>query len=105
MVNVREYEVTTDYGVMRFTSEDVVGYWWERITGENEMELQPHQQRVVDEKTELDEKLKKLGAFISSSSVFLSLPEDEQLRMKHQAMHMSNYSRVLGERIAAFPVA
>ena len=105
MSNVRSHEVTTDYGVMRFTSDDNVGYWWEQITGEVGMEMQLHQQRVIDEKAELDEKLVKLGAFISSSSVFLSLPEDEQLRLKTQAMHMSSYSKVLGERIAAFPVA
>jgi len=30
MTDVHEYEVTTDYGVMRFTSEDIVGYWWKQ---------------------------------------------------------------------------
>lgn len=65
------------------------------------MELQPHQQRVVDEKTELDERLTKLIAFFDSS-IFAGLPTDEQGRMKRQADHMTNYSVVLGERIAAF---
>jgi hypothetical protein len=34
MTDVREYEVTTDYGVMKFSSDDVVGYWWEQIAEE-----------------------------------------------------------------------
>ena len=34
MTDIREYTITTDYGVMAFTSEDVVGYWWQRIIEE-----------------------------------------------------------------------
>ena len=30
---VRHYSIRTDYGVMVFTSNDVLGYWWELITG------------------------------------------------------------------------
>ena len=63
--------------------------------------MEPHQQRVVDEKTELDERLTKLIAFFNSQ-IFSGLPTDEQDRMKRQADHMTNYSVVLGERIAAF---
>lgn len=65
------------------------------------MELQPHQQRVVDEKAELDEKLAKLKAFFDTD-LFKSLDEDEQERMWRQSDHMDDYSSVLGERIAAF---
>jgi len=65
------------------------------------MELQPHQQRVVDEKTELDERLTKLIAFFNSP-IFAGLPADEQDRMKRQADHMTSYSVVLGERVATF---
>lgn len=64
--------------------------------------LQPHQQRVVDEKAELDERLQKLDAFIKGSPVFAGLASEEQLRMVRQATAMSSYSEVLGERIAAF---
>ncbi|HEX5362344.1 MAG TPA: hypothetical protein VFW49_14855 [Fluviicoccus sp.] len=64
--------------------------------------LQPHQQRVVDEKTELDDRLQKLDAFIKGNPVFTSLAPEEQLRMVRQANAMSAYSEVLGERIAAF---
>jgi hypothetical protein len=63
--------------------------------------MQPHQQRVVDEKTELDEKLTKLNAFFSNS-VFEKLPEAERLRLAKQANIMKDYSDVLSERIAAF---
>jgi hypothetical protein len=64
--------------------------------------MQPHQQRVVDEKTELDEKLKKLDAF-GRTELFASLPADEQGRLNRQHSVMEQYSAVLGERIAAFP--
>lgn len=63
--------------------------------------LKPHQTRVVTEKSELDEKLGKLRGFLSTD-VFAELPNDEQERLQLQADHMTAYSNVLGERIAAF---
>jgi len=65
------------------------------------MSMQPHQQRVVDEKRELDEKLTKLDAF-GRTELFASLPADEQGRLNSQHSLMERYSAVLGERIAAF---
>jgi hypothetical protein len=65
--------------------------------------MKAYQQRVVDEKTELDAKLTKLKAFFTSGTgVFQKLPQAEQERMQRQAEHMSRYSDVLGERISAF---
>ncbi len=64
-------------------------------------ELQPHQQRVVDEKQELDAKREKLGAF-KSTELFAGLPWQEQERLNTQSHIMTMYSAVLGERIAAF---
>lgn len=64
-------------------------------------ELQPHQQRVVTEKNELDDKREKLGAF-KNTDMFASLPWQEQERLNTQAHIMTMYSAVLGERIAAF---
>ena len=67
--------------------------------------MQEFQQRVVDEKTELDDKIAKLGSFIDgagNTSVFGELPEDEQERMVRQRSCMQEYSGILGERIAAF---
>ena len=65
------------------------------------MTLEPHQQRVLDEKTELDEKINKLVAFMETR-VFDGLCQDEQDRMNRQCEAMLDYSRVLGERITAF---
>jgi len=65
------------------------------------MELQPHQQRVVDEKRELDEKLAKLDAF-GRTPLFASLAAEEQGRLNRQHSIMEQYSAVLGERIEAF---
>lgn len=65
------------------------------------MSLQPHQQRVVAEKADLDEKLAKLLAFFQTPA-FRGLSVDEQSRLHSQAAYMKGYSTVLGERIAAF---
>ena len=64
-------------------------------------ELQPHQQRVVDEKNELDEKRSKLAAF-ADTEIFNGLPKEEKDRLEHQGFHMGAYSEILGARIAAF---
>lgn len=64
--------------------------------------MQPHQQRVVDEKTELDMKATALSQFIGHSPVFETLDTAEQERLKQQNDVMWQYSEILGERIAAF---
>jgi len=63
--------------------------------------LQPHQQRVVDEKAELDGKLERLSAFIHGAK-FEAIDEAEQSRLKRQQAIMVDLSLVLGERIEAF---
>lgn len=63
--------------------------------------MQPFQQRVLDEKRELDEKLEKLMAFIRGP-VFETIAPDEQERLKRQSHHMDLYSGVLAERISEF---
>jgi len=65
--------------------------------------MQPHQQRVVDEKKDLDEKLDKLKVFIETSPTFKSLPADECGRLGKQFDVMTEYSSILSQRIAAFP--
>jgi len=64
--------------------------------------MQPHQQRVVDEKTELDTKANALSQFIGHSPIFGTLDPAEQERLKVQNDLMWQYSEVLGARIAAF---
>lgn len=63
--------------------------------------MHPHQQRVVDEKTELDARREKLSAF-KNTDLFAGLPWQEQERLNTQGHLMTMYSAVLGERIRAF---
>lgn len=68
----------------------------------NTTQLQPHQQRVVDEKTELDTKATALSKFIGESAIFPTLDAAEQELLKEQCELMWQYSEILGARIAAF---
>lgn len=67
-----------------------------------EREYAQHQQRVIDEKKELDEKAKRLSDFIGLSPMFLEIDTSEQDRLKEQCEIMWQYSEILGKRIAAF---
>lgn len=64
-------------------------------------EYLPHQQRVVTEKAELDEKLTKLRVFFDTP-VYKSLDIAEQGRLQAQSLIMGSYSSILANRIAAF---
>lgn len=67
------------------------------------MPYQPHQQRVVDEKLELDEKYNKLRDFIGRDDfVSIVADEKERERLYRQSSIMAEYSKVLGERVASF---
>jgi hypothetical protein len=63
--------------------------------------LQPHQQRVITEKAELDSKIINLKTFLKSET-FKEISFNEQQRLIKQQVLMDLYSEVLGERIAAF---
>lgn len=67
--------------------------------------LAPHQQRVVDEKDELDKKATALRLFIGNGSIFPTLDFAEQNRLREQCEVMWQYSEILGARIAAFKPA
>lgn len=64
--------------------------------------LLPHQQRVVDEKADLDKKAEALSAFIGHSPIFATLDAEEQELLKEQNDVMWQYSEILGSRIARF---
>jgi len=66
--------------------------------------MQPHQQRVVAEESELYEKIGKLSLFLQTG-MYSNLPEAEQDRLSRQLGHMQAYHDVLKERIGAFEVA
>lgn len=64
--------------------------------------LQPHQQRVAAEYSQLCDRVAKLNSFILTSPHFSGLPDAEQARLERQRQHMSDYAAVLLERITAF---
>jgi hypothetical protein len=67
--------------------------------------IPPHQQRVIDEKRELDERLAKLEAFFDMPT-FACLDQAEQQRLHDQAVAMHEYANILADRVDAFvPVA
>ena len=63
----------------------------------------PHQQRAVEEKAELLKKTLALNDFIGVNPIFMTLPADEQERMKIQLDIMWQYVEILASRINAFP--
>ena len=63
--------------------------------------MQPHQERVVTEREELNEKRIKLISFIETAA-FNSLNGAEKDRLRKQAAIMTDYFEVLGERINSF---
>lgn len=64
-------------------------------------DMAPHQQRVVDEKKDLDDKREKLMSFFSTE-VFSGLDQAEKDRLSTQYGVMTVYSAILGQRIKAF---
>lgn len=64
--------------------------------------LQPHEQRVVAERDELLTKRKALTVFIDANTTFATLPKREQELLQQQEVLMSNYGRVLDQRIDLF---
>lgn len=65
-------------------------------------QMQPHQQRVVQEHTELTDRIDKLDIFTGATSVFNTLPDDERNRMMAQLHAMELYAFILQQRIDAF---
>jgi hypothetical protein len=65
------------------------------------MSLQPHQERVITERDDLQQKIKALDRF-TGSDTFRSLKLKEQYRMVRQLNHMRSYCEVLNERIEDF---
>ncbi|MGE8444095.1 MAG: crAss001_48 related protein [Comamonas testosteroni] len=67
------------------------------------MWLRPyHQQRVLDEKQELDISIARLDEFIQRNALFRQPGSDEQSRMRRQLDVMREYAVILGEHISAF---
>lgn len=68
-------------------------------------DLDCHEQRVVDEKTELDTRIGSLLAFIEGPVFVQDLTLQQQSNLKIQASIMFAYSAILEARIEAFATA
>ena len=66
--------------------------------------MEDFKQRVIDEKTALDEKFKALNVFMASDT-FKSLDAEEQGLLRQQALAMFNYSNALAARIGRWKQA
>ncbi|ECA8969605.1 hypothetical protein ETB55_04390 [Salmonella enterica subsp. enterica serovar Omuna] len=64
--------------------------------------LQPHQQRVVEEAEQLQDKIAKLGVFIDSSDIFGKMCEEGRLLLCAQLAAMNTYYTILQTRIMKF---
>ncbi|MFW9605837.1 MAG: crAss001_48 related protein [Pseudomonas sp.] len=64
--------------------------------------MSPHQQRVVEEKAELDGRIERLASFLRSERAF-TVEQMEALR-ERQLDLMEQLSELLGDRIANFSV-
>ena len=65
------------------------------------MPLQPHEERVVKELDDLQEKLQALTNFISTE-MFKQIPKIDQSLLKSQLRAMKDYSAILTARITLF---
>ena len=64
--------------------------------------MAPHQERVVQERAELAEKLEKLDAFLNDQEKFRSLKFYDACLLIEQSELMRRYVIVLDTRIARF---
>ncbi|TYK67545.1 hypothetical protein FSY59_27040 [Comamonas sp. Z3] len=64
--------------------------------------LPAHQQRVLDEKQELEIRIARRDEFILRNALFCQLDPDEQARMRRQLDVMRELSVILGERVKEF---
>ena len=63
--------------------------------------MQPHEQRVIEEREQLVSRLDKLTEFLKGD-LFKGLPADEQERLARQHRIMGDYAGILAERIVQF---
>lgn len=64
--------------------------------------MREHEKRVINEKLDLDEKIKKLEAFLRNQEASEGLSKVERGLMMMQLIAMETYSSVLEERINGF---
>ncbi|MEQ1977590.1 hypothetical protein [Xenorhabdus sp. SGI240] len=62
---------------------------------------QPHQQRVIDELAELNERIEKLSVFIGGDT-YNTLEETDRYLLRVQRSAMYNYAEILHMRVKRF---
>ena len=67
---------------------------------DSKVELEAHHVRMLDEATELGNKIKALTVFIDNSPKFDRLPLSDRRKMREQLHHMQEYFKVLMLRVA-----
>ena len=67
---------------------------------DSKVELEVHHVRMLDEATELGNKIKALTVFIDNSPKFDRLPVSDQRKMREQLHHMQEYFKTLMLRVA-----
>lgn len=71
------------------------------MDGTKELELKPHELRMVQEKSDLDEKITKLVNFLPTE-LFINLDKLDRQLLTAQLAMMESYSKILGQRIDRF---
>jgi hypothetical protein len=71
------------------------------VNKESKPKLLDYQQRVIDEKNKLDEKVKRLTQFVGTKP-FNELPNTDQYLLKRQREVMLEYASILQSRIERF---
>lgn len=64
--------------------------------------MQPHQQRVLEERAELQGRIEKLDRFITTDPTFPTLPQRERDLLANQLVVMRQYFDILTERMKGF---
>lgn len=60
--------------------------------------MPPHVERMIEEKKQLDSRIEKLVAFVTTS-IYDELPEAKRTLLAQQLIHMTHYAEVLQERL------
>lgn len=94
-------KVELDLGDYEIKKEN--GKWFTEIKNNNTNDLNPDQERLVNEYNELNDKIEKLNNFINSDNdIYLSLPCEHKLLMIDQLKTMTTYRDILKERMVKF---
>lgn len=98
------YKVVYEDGYTSWSPKDVFELAYREMLEfiDTDKSYQPHQDRVILETRELQDKVNKLSVFITTNTIFNKLDIDEQNRLRQQLNAMIYYLTILVERINNF---